>query len=154
MASPKLQIFAVYDQNTGAPLPGLTPTFFAYQKDNGVAVSQPTITDIGNGFYSFTPTFADPTHGICYIIVSGGNGTPARLANYLRPEDWNMDNADVPTSEITNFHEGRWKIFTTGLDANRLVIYQPDGTTVLKKYDLKDAAGNPTVLSPYERVPV
>lgn len=49
---------------------------------------------------------------------------------------------------------GRWKIHTSGPDANRIVYYAEDGTTVVAKFDLKDLSGNPTFKSAFERIPV
>jgi len=55
---------------------------------------------------------------------------------------------------LTKYQEGRWKIHTSGADAYRLVLYDTDGVTVLKKFDLKDSSGAPSVLPIFERVPV
>lgn len=49
---------------------------------------------------------------------------------------------------------GKWKIFTTGPDTNRLVLYRPDGTTVLKKFDLKKIDGTAGYDDPFARIPV
>lgn len=49
---------------------------------------------------------------------------------------------------------GRWEVVTTGPDANRLVLYRQDGVTVLKKFNLQDASGSPTVINPFRRIPV
>ena len=49
--------------------------------------------------------------------------------------------------------EGRWKIHTTGPDANRMVFYAADGVTEMYKVNLLDSSGNPTSNSPFERVP-
>lgn len=57
-------------------------------------------------------------------------------------------------NRLTSFTEGRWKIYTTGADANRIVYFSQDGTTVLAKFDLKDVSGNATYKSAFERVPV
>ncbi len=43
---------------------------------------------------------------------------------------------------------GRWKIIGT-----QLLLYDIDNTTVIKTYNLKDAAGNPTNTSIFERMP-
>lgn len=56
--------------------------------------------------------------------------------------------------DIRSFEAGRWKIFTTGPDANRIVYYKEDGVTVLAKFDLKDIAGSPTYAAAFERLPV
>jgi hypothetical protein len=162
MASPKIEVFFVYD-GTGAPLTGLTPTFEVYKDDLGANLTQPTITEIGGGAYKFTPVFP-ANRGIAYIVLTGGN--PARIAKFIRPEDYNLDNADVPTSsraastlegkvdELLQIGKGKWEIKTSGPDANRLIIYEADGTTVLRKFDLFDKDGLPTAINPFKRVPV
>lgn len=150
MASPKIEVLFVYNSSTGAPLTGQTLTFDTYKNDLGTNVSQPSITEIGGGAYKFTPVFADPARGIVYVINTGSGATPARLARFMRPEDWNTDDITL----LKKYQEGRWKIFTTGPDANRLVLYDDDEVTVLFKFDLKDSAGAPAVTNVLERVPV
>lgn len=55
---------------------------------------------------------------------------------------------------MRQLQEGRWKIHTTGPDANRLVLYSSDGTTPIQKWDLKDSAGVATAgVDVFERVP-
>jgi hypothetical protein len=49
---------------------------------------------------------------------------------------------------------GKWEIFTSGPDANRLVLYRADGVTVLKKFDLTNALGAPSTINPFKRTPV
>lgn len=68
--------------------------------------------------------------------------------------------ADIAANKAINdllkkYAEGRKKIHKTGGDANRMVQYDPaDNTTVLKKWDMKDADGNPTYANPYDIIPV
>lgn len=57
--------------------------------------------------------------------------------------------ADV--SKIAKITANNWTIQTSGGDANRLVIYDDDGTTPLYKFDLKDSSGAPTVTTPFRR---
>jgi len=55
---------------------------------------------------------------------------------------------------MRQLQEGRWKIHTSGADANRLVLYASDGVTAIQKWDLKDAGGSATAGSNvFERVP-
>lgn len=67
-------------------------------------------------------------------------------------------NEEVDTyTRVLDMHDetlGKWQIFTTGPDANRLVIYRADGVTVLKKFDLADSTGTATVINPFRRTPV
>lgn len=55
---------------------------------------------------------------------------------------------------IKKISTNRWKIFTSGIDANRLVIYDDDEVTPILKFDLKDAASAATTTNPFERDPV
>lgn len=99
MASPKVEVFFAYDSVTGLPKPGLVPTFSSYVDETGVAIlPQPTITDVGGGAYVFTPVFANPAKGIIYQVATGAS--PGYWGRYMRPEDWNDDNADVLSSLI------------------------------------------------------
>jgi hypothetical protein len=56
--------------------------------------------------------------------------------------------------EILEYQVGKWEIQVTGPDANRLILYRPDGVTVLKKFDLQNANGDPTFINPFKRIPV
>ena len=55
---------------------------------------------------------------------------------------------------LQKYEQGRWKVHSTGPDANRLVIYDTDTVTPLIKFDLKNAAGAATSTDPFERVKV
>lgn len=57
-------------------------------------------------------------------------------------------------TDLKDIGIGKWQVFTSGGDANRLVLYRQDGSTVLKKFDLKDAVGDPTYINPFARNPV
>jgi len=148
MSAPKIAVFFIYSEMTGAPLPGATPVFDSYVDDTGTPVAPPVISEIGGGAYKFTPVF--PTDkGLVYVIDSGIGATPRYQAGFLRPEDYNID-------FITDLNDqafGKWQVVTIGGDANRLVLYRQDGS-VLKKFDLVDANGNPTFTDPFRRNPV
>lgn len=165
MASPKIETIFFYSITTGVPLTGLVPTFSAYKNDLGTNITQPIITEIGGGAYYFTPVFADPARAIFYILDGGATSNPRYAARLMRPEDWNDD--AIPAIQTTvnatatdvailkSYEQGRWKVVTTGPDANRLVLYSPiDNVTPLIKFDLKDNTGAPTSLNPFERYPV
>jgi hypothetical protein len=153
MASPKLEVFVVFD-SSGNPLPGIlgSMSFSSYKNDQGTdIVPQPTLIEVGGGAYGFIPTFADQARGIVYVVNAGATASPQFIWRYMRPEDWN---ADLIT-RLQAFAEGHWKIFTTGPDAFRLVLYDKNGTTAIQKWDLKDFTGNPSVgPSIAERIPV
>lgn len=161
MASPKIEVIFIYNEITGAPVTGATFTFETYKDHTGVNLTAPSITEIGGGAYCFTPSFTTDK-GIVYILrTDTANATPKRVSRYMRPEDWNTDNSDLPISslsatidELSAIAKGKWEIKTTGPDANRLILYDTDGITVIQKFDLKDASGSPTTTSIYRRDPV
>jgi hypothetical protein len=149
MSSPKIQVFFLYDLATGLPLTGATPTFSTYKDDTGSNLAQPAISEIGGGSYKFTPTF--PTDkGIACVIDGGASANPRYVASYMRPEDFYIDRVEDLYQETF----GKWRIHTSGADANRLVLYQTDGVTVLKKFDLQDTNGIPTTTNPFIKIPV
>ncbi len=159
MGSPTTEIFFVFNISTGAVLTGAAAgmSFDTYKDETGSNLSQPLISEIGGGAYGFTPVFASPSHGIVYVLNTGTSGNPQKLSRYIRPEDYAADNISTvltAVQQIQAFSEGKWKIFTTGPDANRLVVYDTDGTTVLKKYDLVDRNGIATYINPFARLPV
>lgn len=156
MASPTTEVFFVYDLTTGSPLTGAvgSMSFSTYKDETGSNLSQPSIREIGGGAYGFDPVFASPSHGVVYVVSTGASGNPSHVARYARPEDYYTDTIYTTVRDLQQFQEGRWKIFTTGPEANRMLVYDVDGTTVLKRFTLRDASGNPTATNPYERVPV
>lgn len=161
MASPKIEVIFVYNETTGSPVTGATFTFETYKDNTGANISPPSITEIGGGAYAFTPSFTTDK-GIVYILrADTSNVTPKRVSRYMRPEDWNTDNSDIPTStieskidELLQISKGKWEIKTSGPDANRLIFYESDGVTVIQKFDLKDSSGAPTSTTIFRREPV
>lgn len=147
-----MEVFFVKSTADNLPLIGevLNFAFETYVNDTGDPIAEPTIVELGGGLYGFTPVFADPTRGIAYVITTSALGNPDRVYRYMRPEDWNPDKIDT----LMQIEVGKWEIVTTGPDANRLIFYDTDGTTVLYKFDLFNSIGAASVLNPYKRVPV
>jgi len=56
---------------------------------------------------------------------------------------------DEATQLLKKIETGRWQIAN-----NQLILYDTDGVTVLRKFDLLDKKGVPTEKDVYERVPV
>lgn len=147
--SPKIVVFWLYNASTGAPQAGETPVFSVYKDNLGNNMAQPAITAIGGGAYKFTPVF-DTGEGIAFSINSGSTAEPVYQSGYLRPEDYFIDDIAV----LKQIGAGKWQIHTTGPDANRMIIYDDDGTTVLYKFDLADQGGGATYTNPFRRTPV
>jgi hypothetical protein len=151
MPSPKIEVFFLYNATTQAPLTGATPTFDTYRDDLGTVLTPPAITEIGGGAYKFTPDITtNPNRGIVYIVDGGVSASPRRVSRFVRPEDFAPDL--LPDMYDMDF--GKWQIHTSGPDINRMVFTRPDGTTILKKFNLFDQAGVPTSINPFRRDPV
>jgi hypothetical protein len=125
-------------------------SFEVYKDDTGTNVTAPSIVEIAGGLYKFVPNLsASPSRGIVYVLNTGAGRLPARYWRYIRPEDWSDDTVVTLRKTLTN----RSKIHTTGPEANRLVIYDDDGTTVLLRFDLKDVLGIAGTTNPFEKIP-
>jgi hypothetical protein len=143
------QIFPVFDA-AGAPLALLTPTWVTYLNAlTGASVAGPAITEVGGGLYKFSPSV--PADGHQAGIIDCGATASTR---YL---SWEGRYADLQVADlVARLHavsEGRWKIFTDGVNKDTLILYGPDGVTAIQQWDLKDALGSPTSGSIFERVP-
>jgi hypothetical protein len=152
MASPKLEVFFLFNQTTGAPKTGQAGIAFScYKNSNGVDLTPPAITEIGGGAYGFIPTLPeDKSLGVVYVVSTGSGVMPMYFTRYIRPEDYTTD--DIPLIKAVSV--GKWQVFTEGDDANRLVLYDLDGTTVIARFDLKDDTGEPSATKPFSRTPV
>jgi hypothetical protein len=152
MPSPQIEVFAVYNSSTGAPLSGQSPlmSFATYKDDLGANVLPvPTISEIGStGIYKFTPTLpASAARGLVYQINMGAGAIPAYVARYVRAEDWYSDEIRNVRKVLTN----RYRIDTA---LNQLIIYDDDATTPLYTFDLQDGTGAPSITNILRRNPV
>ena len=107
----------------------------------------------GSGTYQLrlTTTDTNTTGSLMYIVKAAATDAFVGSIKIVANEE-----ADTYT-RVVDLHDetlGKWQIFTTGPDANRLVLYRQDGTTVLKKFDLADSGGTATVVNPFRRTPV
>lgn len=146
--SPQIVAFAVTNPVTGAPITGGASgmSFTTYVNEVGSTVTPPSIVEVGGGGYKFTPTFTTG-HGIFYILNTGVGNSPPFISGYIRPEDFAGD-------AIPDLHAvavGKWSM---NVSTNVLSLYQEDGTTLLKTFNLTDALGIPSTLSVYTRTPV
>ena len=149
MATAQIVVFCLFSLATGLPLTAQTPTFLTYEDETGANITPaPAITEVGGGLYRFTPNFT-AGHGAAYVVDCGASSAQRYLYGYLRPEDYYPDMIADLEDEVL----GKWQVVTTGADANRLVLYRQDGS-VLKKFDLQDAGGQPSTAAPFSRIPV
>lgn len=148
--APIYEIFFVTSATTGLPLTGAAGamSFANYTNEAGSVLTPPAISEIGGGFYKFSISYASPSHGVVYSILT--TGSPAYVYRYARPTDYSTDL--IP--DLHTIAVGKWSIATSGGNANTLILYDLDGTTVLYKFNLLDSSGNPTSTAPFTRVPV
>ena len=134
-----------------APLTGASPIFEAYEDFSGGPVTPPSIVEIGLGMYGFQPAPSDIANGTAYIIDGTVHANPRYASGALQPGvDVNVDVAAILAlcTGINNLLYGRWEIYTTGANANQLLMYAPDNTTVIATFNLLDINGNPTASAP------
>lgn len=124
MASPKLEVFFLYNASTGAPLTGATPAFTTYKDETGTNVTQPSISELAGGAYAFTPSFPSASHGIFYVVDGGATAAPRYAGRYMRPEDWNGDGVPAIQTDTTTL-----KADTTTLKADTTTL-KADTTTL------------------------
>jgi len=99
---------------------------------------------------------------LVYVIGVSGSAAKAFVGTgKIIAADWDSIDAtmssradQVTATQLRRLAEGRWKIWTTGPDINRLVMYSADGSSVLQKWNLFDNLGIATVTNIFERVPV
>jgi len=150
MASPRTYQFAIFDVNTGAPLPGQTPSFVTYCDETGLDITPPVIHEIKGGLYYFIPTFRS-NHALAAMIDLGAGSLSRYWIVNERPEDYDVDlisgistNAGTAASQATIARKHLQNTKKVDSGTNREVVYDDDQTTPFDQYDLKDSAGTPT----------
>jgi hypothetical protein len=169
MASPRVVIFPIFDATTKAPLAGQAPTFAYYRDETGVALAQPAITELGGGFYKFTPTL-QTNHIVVYMLDCGAGADDRYPYDMIRAEDFDLDlvsgvaasvwdqarSAHQALGSFGDLMRVLWLVFTgrVKLDtaAGRFYVYAEDGTTVFMQQTTKNAAGGAGGLDATERL--
>jgi hypothetical protein len=82
-----------------------------------------------------------------WLILAESDGANAAPQNQVLT--WGDYVDDIP--ETRQAALGRWRV---DVPTNRLILYEEDGTTIFKEFDLKDQNGAPTSTTPFERDPV
>jgi len=104
--------------DTGVPITGALPTFIAYRDISNVARSQPTITHLSGGTYTFTSPALDITDGVGYIIDCKSGSNPRYGAGYV-----GGSKVFFPAYDLTGSLQ-------SGLTPTFVVYDKPDGTPV------------------------
>lgn len=144
---------------TGDPTAGtgLTPTFLEYRDIESLtdlSGSAPTIVEVGNGHYKFSmdwdtvPESTGPSNSIA-IVIDADAGIGSAQERYITARINRTDNFGSQVSSLFQIETGKWEVVS-----NQLKIYESDGLTLIKTFNLFDATGNPTSTIPARREPV
>jgi len=173
------KIITAYITRTGVPTPGLSPTIKIWEisaTTDSVIVTDDMI-EVGDGIYKYIFTTYDNRTNYGFIVTAGA-GIPqnqqyhvAFNESYVEDiafETWEEDQLDHLTAGTTGFEQAlnseTLAIVTEILkyDRNRtfvnpinktLTIYEDDGTTPFKIFDLYDDSGVRSIIDIFERVP-
>jgi hypothetical protein len=168
MASPRVVIFPIFDGGTKVPLTGQTPTFLFYSDENGNPLTPPAITEIGGGFYKFTPTL-QPNHVIVYMLDCGAGADGRYPYDAIRAEDFDEDlisglagnvweavrDSHTTVGSFGDLMQLLWLVFTSHVKldpmAGTLSVYGP-GDALFQTQTIKNAAGAAGGLDATERL--
>lgn len=131
----------------GIPKTGLSVVLSAYNLTTGSGTpvfSSQAMTEVGGGFYNYTHSSADPDVEYGYIAYSSGLPVGQQ---YAKGTSTTATNVATMRKMLLN----RWKIDHV---TKRLIVYDDDGTTPFKQFDLKDILGNASITNYFERTPV
>jgi len=167
--------YTFYVENNAQVETGLTPVISTIiDIVDGANLSPiPTITELSGGFYKFDFIWKETTSSVGYLIkidtgdLATNNEATRYITMRIEPTDYLAQTAaSIKTSaeslessattlinnsnRILDIEHGTWKI-----EGTELVLYSAgfgrSVDTEIGRYDLKDANGNPTSISPYER---
>jgi hypothetical protein len=86
MASPRY--FQLYDgASPPAPLTTATPGFGKYVDRSGASRTAPSVTHLGGGIYSFTPSDDDEATGVAFLLDGGVGAEPRFLSGAIHLPD-------------------------------------------------------------------
>jgi hypothetical protein len=98
-----------------------------------------------NGTYQFTIIGTLITDDQTARTISPDSGN-VEVVFQVTSQGINLQSDDIAT--IKKLNQNRWKILN-----NQLIIYDDDGVTPIRTFDLKNAAGEPAEQDVYERQP-
>ena len=174
-----ITVTANFRLDSGAPAEGLSPviTIRSLNPDTLVIGGSPDtlMTEVGSpvgtgdGFYSFNFAAYDPRVDYLFLADGGSTLSTTRFVDSSSeipdPEDnadgiWRAESTDYGSPvtsmagvlrEILAYDQNRTRIDDV---ANTLTIFEADGTTILRVFDLTDRNGIPSVAEIFERDPV
>ena len=140
----KITLPPFIDKTTGERIIGTDVCTLVVKAPSGVYGSPPVPTfDTDTHFWKAEIALASFEEGEWTVRATSDD--PNALPQY-KSLTWGDYMDDIP--ETRQAAIGRWKIVGT-----QLLLYEDDGVTVFKTYDLKDADGNPSATRVFERDP-
>lgn len=142
-------VFAPFVNRTDGTLyTGTDTVTLTVKRPNGTLLPSPPVPLFDSDVQLWTTTisagfFAEGTW-LIKAVSNGANTQPQHMTL-----TWGDYVDDIP--ETRQAALGRWKIDAV---ARKLYLYEDDGTTIFKEYDLKDSSGAPSVNQIFERDPV
>lgn len=172
--------FVVRNGGDPAAATGLTPSFIEFRDIVGgtsLLGSAPAITEVGSGHYKFQVNWDDVTfspYEHIAMVVDADAGISAATERYITgrvnrddsfADDLAAGQTTIQSNQTTSLSNqtmiygvlttlleietGKWEV--TG---NQLHIYESDGLTLVKSFNLFDSSGLPTSSAPARREPI
>ena len=167
-----MQDVIAYFSSNGQPALELAPTIRIRELVSGspnsnLVVNNEAMDEVGDGYYTYHFVGYDPRVEYAFIADGGesllsGDRYAIGAAESPDPEEnadavWDssamMGALDMKTllETLLKYQQNRTKVDPT---AKTLTVYDSDGLTPLKIFNLKDSAGNPSLISVYEKMPL
>ncbi len=169
-------IIAFFADSAGTPQTGLSPTIRIWNVAAGshsLDITDDPLTEVGDGFYKYNFTGYNHTNKFAMRIDGGailGSSRYAISVNSSFHEDIAFSNWDETASDhvivgtvgqlqnqtsidaetVLKFERNRTRIDKT---AKTLTIFDDDGTTPIRVFDLIDSTGTPSIEEIAERKP-
>ena len=142
------QVIVAYFASNGTPSTGLSPTIDIYQvSDNSQLITAASMTEIAAGWYKYTYSTYDADTDI--VFRCDGTNTLSDPDRYKfgandDPQQVGIKSVEMRKALLNNMELSK--------DTSVLKIFENDGTTTFKSYDITDKDGNATGTNePYKR---
>jgi len=136
------------NREDGVPYIGSDAVTLVIKRPNGTLLGAPPVPTFDTDVQLWVATISSAffMEGK-WMIKAASNGANAQAQRQVLT--WGDYVDDI--QETRQAALGRWRIDAA---AKKLYLYEDDGITVFREFDLKDAAGLPSVVSIFERDPV
>jgi hypothetical protein len=135
------------NRTDGTQFLGTDVVTLVVKKPNGILLSSPPVPTFDSDVKLWIATIPQASflEGK-WLILASSNGVSTQGQNQVLT--WGDYVDDI--QETRQAALGRWRIDST---TKKLLLYEDDGVTVFKTYDLKDSLGSPSVTQIFERTP-